>query len=340
MQTRPHRMGARQVAIGPLLLNGWFRLRGGARSRQQRREVYIIADYGKPVAVGLCALVFGWPLMVVHWRGGAGSHKTRTTKGRIKLSDIDKKVRGRPIFAKVGIAVAIFLCFTELGTSPWRPSGIPSAVVFFAVAIGLLKRNRWSGYGGALFLAAEYVGSMVEFARFGWPTWLSLAGPVALHGSLAYLLFRAGRALSGNGVRIFKWLWIVPAVGELLFALLFASFTESIGAMEPTLLFGDFLVIRVLAVPAPVHAGLIAYLSDGRMYVVRCIGVPGDRIKIVNKQVYLNGGKLDEPYAYHKKEYIERYRDNFPSEPDRHIFGGAWDMLGHHVENGEVVVPP
>ena len=51
-------------------------------------------------------------------------------------------------------------------------------------------------------------------------------------------------------------------------------------------------------------------------FVKRCMGVPGDRIRIVNKQVYLNGVKLDEPYKVHKTDYIDSYRDNFPSEPN------------------------
>ena len=36
----------------------------------------------------------------------------------------------------------------------------------------------------------------------------------------------------------------------------------------------------------------------------------------MNKQVYLNGKKLDEPYVYHKTEYIESYRDNFPERAE------------------------
>jgi signal peptidase I len=34
------------------------------------------------------------------------------------------------------------------------------------------------------------------------------------------------------------------------------------------------------------------------------------------------------------------YRDNFPSQPNVHVFEAARDMLANHVLNGEVVVPP
>jgi signal peptidase I len=75
-------------------------------------------------------------------------------------------------------------------------------------------------------------------------------------------------------------------------------------------------------------------------FVKRCMGVPGDRIRIINKEVYLNGVKLNEPYKVHKTDYIDSYRDNFPGEPNANIYPGAVEMLQHHVANGEIVVPP
>ena len=75
-------------------------------------------------------------------------------------------------------------------------------------------------------------------------------------------------------------------------------------------------------------------------FVKRCMGVPGDRIRIVNKQVYLNGVKLDEPYKVHKLDYFDSYRDNFPSsEPNLILMDRAKEMLANNVVNGEVVVP-
>ena len=80
-------------------------------------------------------------------------------------------------------------------------------------------------------------------------------------------------------------------------------------------------------------------------FVKRAIGVPGDRIKIVNQQVYRNGELLSEPYIYHKSGVIDSYKDNFPSEPGSMYLDLAReprlrDMLQNHVVNGEVVVPP
>src|SRR5260370_37102401 len=69
------------------------------------------------------------------------------------------------------------------------------------------------------------------------------------------------------------------------------------------------------------------------------MGVSGEGVRMVNKQVYLNGVKLDAPYKVHKTDYVDSYRDNFPGEPNVSVESGAIDMLTHHVVNGEVVVP-
>jgi signal peptidase I len=134
------------------------------------------------------------------------------------------------------------------------------------------------------------------------------------------------------------------------------AFVIPTGSMEDTLLIGDHLLVDKLAFapPGPVSKYLLPYTQVKRgdiivfrypvdirqTFVKRCIGVPGDRIRIINKQVYLNGVRLDEPYKYHKTDYIDSYRDNFPGEPNLTVDHRAMDMLVNNVVNGEVVVPP
>jgi signal peptidase I len=134
------------------------------------------------------------------------------------------------------------------------------------------------------------------------------------------------------------------------------AFVIPTGSMEDTLLIGDHLLVDKLAYapPGPVSKHILPYEDVKRgdiivfrypvdirqTFVKRCMGVPGDHIRLVNKEVYLNGKKLDEPYAYHKTTYINSYRDNFPSDPDVNISELGTDMLEHHVQKGEVVVPP
>ncbi len=134
------------------------------------------------------------------------------------------------------------------------------------------------------------------------------------------------------------------------------AFVIPTGSMEDTLLIGDHLLVDKLAYSpgGPVSSHILPYREVKRgdiivfrypvdirqTFVKRAIGVPGDHIQLVNKQLVLNGQPVNEPYVYHKTEYIDSYRDNFPSDPNVHVSEGALDMLTNHVKNGEVVVPP
>ena len=127
------------------------------------------------------------------------------------------------------------------------------------------------------------------------------------------------------------------------------------GSMEDTLLIGDHLLVDKLAYAptGPVSKYLLPYRDVKRgdiivfrypgdikmTYVKRAMGIPGDRIRVINKEVYLNGSKLNEPYTVHKSDYISAYRDNFPGEPDFTVDPRALEMLQNHTVNGEVVVP-
>lgn len=133
------------------------------------------------------------------------------------------------------------------------------------------------------------------------------------------------------------------------------AFVIPTGSMEDSLLIGDHLLVDKLAYspPGPISKHLLPYRNVERgdiivfrypvdirqTFVKRVIGVPGDRIRIENKQTWLNGHKVEEPYKVHKTEYIDSYRDNFPSTPNQRLLGKADEMLEKNVVNGEVVVP-
>jgi signal peptidase I len=140
------------------------------------------------------------------------------------------------------------------------------------------------------------------------------------------------------------------------------SYVIPTGSMEDTLLVGDHIVVDKLAyAPAgsvskyllpyeePQRGDIIAFqypVDISQLLVKRVIGKPGDHLKIVNQQVFVNGKKLSEPYVYHKSGYFDPYRDNFPSAsnnlevvPDSKRDSLLRNMLTKHVTNGEVVVP-
>lgn len=151
--------------------------------------------------------------------------------------------------------------------------------------------------------------------------------------------------------------WTVTIV-LLLFGTttLVQAFVIPSASMEDSLLIGDHVLVdKLVYAPAgTVSKHLMPYrevrrgdiivfrypLDITEDYVKRAIGLPGDRIRLVDKQLILNGKAVNEPYVVHKTGYIDSYRDNFPTTPNAPLAASAMDMLQNHVVNGEVVVPP
>ena len=102
-------------------------------------------------------------------------------------------------------------------------------------------------------------------------------------------------------------------------------------SMDKTVMVGDHLLVdklsyapsdsfssHLLPYTEPKRGDIIVFrypMDISQNYVKRCMGLPGDRIKVVDKDVYLNGHKLVEPYIQHIFPPIEPYRDNFPASP-------------------------
>ncbi len=134
------------------------------------------------------------------------------------------------------------------------------------------------------------------------------------------------------------------------------AFVIPTGSMEDTLLVGDHLLVDKLAF-APggsVTSHVLPYEDVTRgdiivfrypvdikqTFVKRVMGVAGDRLHLENKKVFLNGHLLNEPYVVHKLDYMESYRDNFPTgDAYPGLDPRAQLMLEQNVKNGEVVVP-
>ncbi len=151
--------------------------------------------------------------------------------------------------------------------------------------------------------------------------------------------------------------WTVTII-LLLFATttLVQAFVIPSASMEDTLLIGDHVLVdKLVYAPAgPISKHLLPYREPRRGdiivfryplniqedYVKRAIGIPGDHIRLQNKQLILNGHPVYEPYVIHATSYIDTYRDNFPSSPNPGLRPRAMEMLENDVVNGELVVPP
>lgn len=130
-------------------------------------------------------------------------------------------------------------------------------------------------------------------------------------------------------------------------------------SMEQTLLVGDHLLVnkfifggrgawydRLLPYREIRRGEIIVFkfpFDDHAHYVKRVIGVPGDRVKIVDQQVYVNGRVLREPYVVHDPASYDPYGDNFPpSNPHflpRSVRPEWAGEIFPHVKDGELVVP-
>jgi signal peptidase I len=151
--------------------------------------------------------------------------------------------------------------------------------------------------------------------------------------------------------------WTVTII-LLLFAttMLVQAFVIPSASMEDTLLIGDHVLVdKLVFAPEGKVSGHVLPYRDVRRgdiivfryplnikedYVKRAIGVPGDHIRLVNKQLILNGHEVNEPYVKHVSSMIDSYRDNFPSAPNVPMIPSVQDMLENHVANGDLVVPP
>lgn len=147
-----------------------------------------------------------------------------------------------------------------------------------------------------------------------------------------------------------------------ILALFFVTFTAQAfeipsPSMEDTLLTGDRpFVNRVSFAPRTKWLGplmpyeeirrgdIIIFMhpaeADRKHLVKRAIGLPGDRLKIVNRQVFINGHLLDEGYAVHKEGLIRPYRDNFPAAPGLEVPRPWRDEILKHVDKDNWLVIP
>jgi signal peptidase I len=128
-------------------------------------------------------------------------------------------------------------------------------------------------------------------------------------------------------------------------------------SMEHTLLVGDFLLMNRSALAPPgiwrkimpyagVQRGEIvtfrAPFNPKEYLVKRVIGLPGDRIRIDNGKVLINGQSLDEPYVTFEPTTDNPYLDHFPAQvyTDPRVDTGWWKQLQQNSRNGELLIPP
>jgi signal peptidase I len=127
-------------------------------------------------------------------------------------------------------------------------------------------------------------------------------------------------------------------------------------SMENTLLIGDYLLVDKLRYGAGsiwdhimpyrrVQRGdIIVFhypINPSEHFVKRVVGVPGDHLRLVNHQVYVNGVALHESYTHYSSPLHEAFRDDFPKIdlPAPGLVGDWWLQMKKLVEDGQLIVP-
>lgn len=139
--------------------------------------------------------------------------------------------------------------------------------------------------------------------------------------------------------------FIAIVLAFLIRSFFIQTFIIPSGSMETTLLIRDQILVNKLSygVRLPFSHRLLFPGRDLRRgeivvfryprnpkhkYVKRCLGLPGDRIEMRNKVLYVNNRPVEEPYVIHRDQKVQTWpfsRDNFGpvTVPEDHFF-----MLG------------
>ena len=127
-------------------------------------------------------------------------------------------------------------------------------------------------------------------------------------------------------------------------------------SMENTLLVGDYLLVNklcyggagfgdhVMPYQKIKRGDIIVFhypVDPQQHFVKRVIGLPGDRLRMVNKRVLINGKALEEPYVRFLEPANNLYRDDFPRTdiPAANMEGSWWLQMRKLVEDGELIIP-
>ncbi len=147
---------------------------------------------------------------------------------------------------------------------------------------------------------------------------------------------------------------VVIAIFVITF--LVQAFTIPSESMEETLLIGDYLLVDKLCYGESAFWGhvlpyrkiqrqdIVVFLypvNPAQHFVKRVVAVPGDRLRLINKRVFVNGQPLQEPYVHYIAPDRQAYRDDFPRTdvPGFGVTARWWKEMPRLVEDHELIVP-
>jgi len=153
-----------------------------------------------------------------------------------------------------------------------------------------------------------------------------------------------------------QWILSVVVIAAFVMTFIVQAFVIPSESMEDTLLIGDYLLVdKIDYANGGVWSPLLPYTKINRgdivvfhypvhpqqHFVKRVIGVPGDRVHLSNKQVFVNGKAVIEPYTTYRSIQPNFYRDDFPNTHyiDGNVDSHWWIQMRKLIEDGNLIVP-
>ncbi|WP_336365472.1 signal peptidase I [Marinobacter sp. C2H3] len=237
----------------------------------------------------------------------------------------------------------------------WKPKA------WIAVVLGVLLQPFTFLYVNRLMLFWIYFAAVVVTAFIDWSLgsfWglaFSVICPVHAYFSIRHYDPSAPR-------RWYSRWWGIPAIYGVIFcaifpirAFLYEPFTIPASSMAPTLKPGDRIIVSKMGYghygtfgieltddesrggPRLERGGVYAFYPPHKStpYVKRLVGLPGDRLRVVDGRISINGQAVREELAYHNR-LGNVFRESLGDESyfvQRLDFGGSLPPV-------QVVVPP
>lgn len=146
-------------------------------------------------------------------------------------------------------------------------------------------------------------------------SWL-LVGFFAVSGVAAIAVSRGVLPSDGKVAEYGEALVVAILLAVGIRSTVVQAFKIPSGSMLPTLLIGDHLLVtkflygfeipytgsRVLRLRGPERGDVVVFaypVDDSKDFIKRVIGVPGDRVEIKDKKVFINGSPVEDPWGVH-----------------------------------------
>jgi signal peptidase I len=208
---------------------------------------------------------------------------------------------------------------------------IAALLSFFASGLGQIYNGT-----GALGLAFLFITIALPllWAVLGWPRRFIGLAALAIVTTVFWLFvivhaFFQARRIRETELKKYQKLgvyafFVILSIGLTIFVprktwisfLGIAPFKFVTTSMMPTVHQDDFLMIgpRAYDSKAPQRGDLIVFIyprDPSKRFLKRVIAIEGETVEIKNKQVFIDGQPLQEPYKIHEDSAVDNSRDNF-----------------------------